>query len=46
MMNDFNITSGGSINENLDGDLTPTEPWTWKNAGSKIIDDTLKSLVK
>lgn len=37
MMNDFNITSGGSIDENLDGDLTPKEPWTWKNAGSKII---------
>ena len=37
IMNDFNIASGGSIDENLDGDLTPKEPWTWKNAGSKII---------
>ena len=26
MMNDFNITSGGSIDENLDGDLTLKEP--------------------
>ncbi|VUW91764.1 PTS system beta-glucoside-specific EIIBCA component [Streptococcus constellatus] len=37
IMKDFDITSGGSIDENLDGDLTPKEPWTWKNAGSKII---------
>lgn len=45
MMNDFNITSGGSINDNLDGDLTPTEPWTWKNAGSKIIGFVSSSVI-
>ncbi|MEX2785619.1 glucose PTS transporter subunit IIA [Streptococcus sp. H49] len=37
LMKDYDIKSGGVVDENLDGDLAPKEPWTWRNAGNKII---------
>lgn len=35
VVKDFNIHEGQAIDENLDAPAR--EPWTWKNAGSKII---------
>ena len=37
IMKNYPIQSGGSINENLDGDLQEKEKLTWKNAFSKLI---------
>ena len=37
IMKEYHIRSGGSIDENLDGDLSSKEPLTWRNAGGKII---------
>ena len=37
IMKEYHIRSGGSIDENLDGDLSSKEPLTWCNAGGKII---------
>lgn len=35
IMNDFDVKAGQVINENVDE--PKKEPWSWKNAGSKII---------
>ncbi|MGT2935887.1 glucose PTS transporter subunit IIA [Streptococcus castoreus] len=37
LIKDYQINSGGSVDENLDGDLFPKEPLTWKNLPSKLI---------
>lgn len=37
ILHDFDIKTGGVINENLDGDLKQKEPLTWGNALNKTI---------